>query len=227
MQCLSICAQAQRDEIKEMVAEVKFVSLICDGSADNSHTEAELAYVQYCHQGSTNVHFVGVKNIAKGYAQVIEVAMSTLFTDYFACRKMRLWELELTAQALSDVSAAFQQKEITIADINSEITACKEVIEKYRKKDGPSLKMINGKDQFLGEAFEEARRGMAHGLLKSISDRFEEGVEGIIVASSTANLKLWPTSHLDRSSRPLHLMFPKWNQSGPSSRVFSTQVIPL
>ena len=53
--------------------------------------------------------------------------------------------------ALSDVSAAFQQKEITIADINSEITACKEVIEKYGKKDGPSLKMINGKDQFLGE----------------------------------------------------------------------------
>ena len=51
--------------------------------------------------------------------------------------------------ALSDVSIAFQQKEITIADINFEITACKEVIEKYGKKDGPSLKMINGKAQFL------------------------------------------------------------------------------
>ena len=59
-------AQAQRDEIKQMVAEAKFVSLICDGSTDNSHTEAELAYVRYCHQGSINVHFVGVKNIAKG-----------------------------------------------------------------------------------------------------------------------------------------------------------------
>ena len=74
--------------------------------------------------------------------------------------------------ALSDVSTALQQKEITIVDINSEITACKEVIEKYGKKDGPSLKMINGKDQFLGEtigapssAFEEARRGMVQGLL--------------------------------------------------------------
>ena len=55
-----------------------------DGSTDNSHIEAALAYVQYCHQGSINVHFVGVKNIAKGDAQVIEVAMSTLFTDYFA-----------------------------------------------------------------------------------------------------------------------------------------------
>ena len=44
-------AQAQRDEIKEMVTEAKFVSLICDGSTDNSHTEAELAYVRYCHQG--------------------------------------------------------------------------------------------------------------------------------------------------------------------------------
>ena len=53
--------------------------------------------------------------------------------------------------ALSDVSTAFQQKEIIIADINSEITACKEVIEKYGKNDGPSLKMVNGKDQFLGE----------------------------------------------------------------------------
>ena len=99
--------------------------------------------------------------------------------------------------ALSDVSTAFQQKEITIADINSEITACKEVIE----KDGPSLKMINGKDQFLGEtigapssAFEEARRGMVQGLLKSFSDRFEEEAEGIIAASSVANLKLWPAS---------------------------------
>ena len=77
-------AQAQRDEIKEMVTEAKFVSLICDGSTDNSHTKAELAYVRYCHQGSINVHFVGVKNIAKGDAQVTEVAMSTLFTDYFA-----------------------------------------------------------------------------------------------------------------------------------------------
>ena len=103
--------------------------------------------------------------------------------------------------ALSDVSSAFQQKEITIADINSEITVSKEVIEKYGKKDGPSLKMINGKCQFLGEtigapssAFEEARRGMVQGLLKSLSDRFEEGAEGIIAASSIANLKLWPTS---------------------------------
>ena len=77
-------AHAQRNEIKEMVPEAKFVSLICDGSTDNSHTEAELAYVRYCHQGSINVHFVGVKIIAKGDAQVIEMAMSTLFTDYFA-----------------------------------------------------------------------------------------------------------------------------------------------
>ena len=77
-------AQAQSKEIKEMVAEAKFVSLICDGSTDNSHTEAELVYVRYCHQGSINVHFVGVKIIAKGDAQVIEVAMSILFTDSFA-----------------------------------------------------------------------------------------------------------------------------------------------
>ncbi|KAI0236496.1 Dual oxidase [Lamellibrachia satsuma] len=35
---------------------------------------------------------------------------------------------------------------------------------------------------------------MVHGLLKGISGRFEEGAEGIIVASSIANLKLWPTS---------------------------------
>ena len=90
-------------------------------------------------------------------------------------------------------------------DINSEITVCKEVIEKYGKKDGPSLKMINGKDQFLGEtigapssAFEEARRGMVQGLLKSLSDRFEEGAEGIIAASSIANLKLWPTSFVHK-----------------------------
>ena len=48
--------------------------------------------------------------------------------------------------ALSDVSTALHQKKITIAYINSEITACKEVIEKYGKKVGPSLKMINGKD---------------------------------------------------------------------------------
>ena len=42
-------------------------------------------------------------------------------------------------------------------------------------------------------AFEEAS-GMVQGLLKSLSDRFEEGAEGIIAASSIANLKLWPTS---------------------------------
>ena len=55
--------QAQRDEIKEMVAKAKFVSLICDGSTD---TKAELAYVQYCHQGPINVHFVGVKILPRG-----------------------------------------------------------------------------------------------------------------------------------------------------------------
>ena len=60
------------------------MSLVCDGSTDNSHIEAELTYDLYCHQWSSNVHFVGVKNTAKGDAQVIEVAMSTLFTDYFA-----------------------------------------------------------------------------------------------------------------------------------------------
>ena len=53
--------------------------------------------------------------------------------------------------ALSGISTAFQQKDITIANINSEITACKEVFENYGKKDGPHLKMINGKDQFLGD----------------------------------------------------------------------------
>ena len=56
--------------------------------------------------------------------------------------------LAAVTAALSYVSAAFQQKEITIADINSEITACKEVIEKYGKKDGPSLKMM-AKTSFL------------------------------------------------------------------------------
>ena len=307
------------------------MSLICDGSTDNNNTEDELTYVGYGHQRSINVHFVGVKNIAKGDAQVIEVAMSTLFTDYFAGPswekkivgtgtdgsstmlvknsgfvtklRQRLDRPELVAvhcsahrnelayndaargiqlykkvdalllslyfyrnsplnrsilkqafdalgethripsrvggklcvphisravsnvlkgykglvthlsqvmnpdvpgrtteeranthnyyallyskdvvyflhfladvtAALSDVSEAFQQNEITIADINSVITACKEVIEKYGKKDGRSVKMINGKDQFLGEkigapssAFEEARRGMVQGLL--------------------------------------------------------------
>ena len=77
-------SQAQRHEIEEMVDEAKFVFLICDSSTDNSHTKAELAFVRYCHQGSIIVHFVGVKHIAKGGAQVIEVTMSTLFTDYFA-----------------------------------------------------------------------------------------------------------------------------------------------
>ena len=59
-------AQAQRDEIKQMAAEAKFVSLSCDGSTDNSHTEAKLAYVRFCHQGSISVHFVGVKSDRSG-----------------------------------------------------------------------------------------------------------------------------------------------------------------
>ena len=128
---------------------------------------------------------------AKNYYALLHSKDVVYFLHFFA---------DVTA-ALSDVSTAFQQKEITIADINSEIIACKEIIEKYGKKDGPSLKMVNGKDQFLGEtigapssAFEEARRGMVQGLLKSLSDRFEEGAEGIIAASSIANLKPWPTS---------------------------------
>ena len=68
-------------------------------------------------------------------------------------------------------------------------------------KEGWAFSEDDGKDQFLGEkigapssAFEEARRGMVQGLLKSLSDRFEEGAEGIVAAASIANLKLWPTS---------------------------------
>ena len=94
-------SQAKRHEIKEMVAEAKFVFLICDGSTDNSHTEAELAFVWYCHQGSIIVHFVGVKRIAKGGAQVIEVAMSTLFTDYFACHS---WEKKIVGTGTDGAS---------------------------------------------------------------------------------------------------------------------------
>ena len=86
-------AQAHRDEIKEMVAEAKFVSLICNGSTDNTHTEAELAHVRYCHQGSIKVHFFGVK-ILKWQCQ-----LSSQITLLAPCGKRRLWELELTAQA--------------------------------------------------------------------------------------------------------------------------------
>ncbi|KAI0216414.1 hypothetical protein LSAT2_031565, partial [Lamellibrachia satsuma] len=237
-------AQAQRDEIKEMVAEAKFVSLICDGSTDNSHTEAELAYVRNelaykdaargiqlykkvdallfslyffyrnspINRSSLKQAFdalgetlripsrVGgtlwvphisraVSNVLNGYkglvthlSQVMNPDVPGRTTEQRAKAKncyallhskdvvYFLHFLADVTAALSDVSTAFQQKEITIADINSEITACKEVIEKYGKKDGPSLKMINGKDQFLGEtigapssAFEEARRGMVQG----------------------------------------------------------------
>ena len=77
------------------------MSLICDGSTDNSHTEAELVYVRYCHQGSINVHFVGVKNIAKGDAQVIEVAMSTAFTDCFAGPS---WEKKIVRPGIDGAS---------------------------------------------------------------------------------------------------------------------------
>ncbi|KAI0212098.1 hypothetical protein LSAT2_002989 [Lamellibrachia satsuma] len=157
-----------------------------------------------------------VSNVLKGYkglvthlSQVMNPDVPGRTTEQHAKAKnyyalLLLYFLHFLADvtaALSDVSTALQQKEITIADINSEITACKEIIEKYGKKDGPSLKIINDKDHFLGEtigapssAFEEARCGMVHWLLKSFSDRYEEGAEGIIAASSITNLKLWPTS---------------------------------
>ena len=78
------------------------MSLICDGSTDSSHTEAELAYVV-----SINVHFVGVKNIAKGDAQVIEVAMSTLFTDYFAYPS---WEKKIVGTGTDGASSMLGKK---------------------------------------------------------------------------------------------------------------------
>ncbi|KAI0230541.1 hypothetical protein LSAT2_019118, partial [Lamellibrachia satsuma] len=107
-----------------------------------------------------------VSNVLKGYKGLVTHLSQVMNPDvpgrtpeqrakaknYYAL--LLLYFLHFLADvtaALSDVSTALQQKEITIAGINSEITACKEVIEKYGKKDGLSLKMINGKDQFLGE----------------------------------------------------------------------------
>ena len=109
-----------------------------------------------------------VSNVLKGYKGLVTYLSQVMNTDvhgrseeqrvkaknYYALPHSKdiVYFLHFVADvtaALSDVSTAFHQKEITIADINSEITVCKEVIEKYGKKDGPSLKMINGKDQFL------------------------------------------------------------------------------
>ena len=142
-----------------------------------------------------------VSNVLKGYKGLVTHLSQVMYPDvpgrtteqrakannYYALLHSKdvvyfLHFIAYVTAALSDVSSAFQQKEITIADINSEITVSKEVIEKYGKKDGPSLKMINGKCQFLGEtigapssAFEEARRGMVQRLLKGLSDRFKGG----------------------------------------------------
>ena len=76
-------AQARRCVISEIVDKVKFISLICDGSTDSSRTEAALEFIRCCHKDAISVHFVGVKNVAKGDAHGIEVAISTLFTEYF------------------------------------------------------------------------------------------------------------------------------------------------
>ena len=94
-------AQARRCVIREIIDQVKFISLICDGSTDSSRTEAELAFIRCCHKGAISVHFVGVKNVAKGDAQGIEEAISTLFTQFFGGRT---WERKLVGTGTDGAS---------------------------------------------------------------------------------------------------------------------------
>ncbi|XP_014672134.1 PREDICTED: uncharacterized protein LOC106812705 [Priapulus caudatus] len=108
-----------------------------------------------------------------------------------------LWDV---VNCLSTVSEAFQQRDVTIADVYQELEAAKCILEKYKARDGPKLKMVIGLDEYNDKgqvlkgqstSFTSYRKRLIDGLLKSLGSQFEVD-ENLMKAATIVKLELWP-----------------------------------
>ena len=225
-----------------------------------------------------------MKNIAKGDAQVLEVAMSTFFTEYFAGHS---WEKKIVGIGTDGESIMLGKNNGFVVKLRQRLDrpelvavhcsahrnelAYKDAargIQLYKKVDALLLSLYfiyrnsplnrsNLKEAFdaLGETLRipsrvDGTRWVPH-ISRAVSNVLKgykgfvtlEGnraarkskellrtatFQGCCVLPPLPLLPLPPLPpHLDRSSRPLRWMFPKWNQSGPSSRVIPHAVKKL
>ena len=64
-------AEVQRNEIRKLLVESKFVSVIVDGSMDSSITDNEMIYIQTCLQGTIQTNFIRCCQVERGTADGI------------------------------------------------------------------------------------------------------------------------------------------------------------
>ena len=71
-------------KVKEMVNDVKFLTVISDGSTDVSVKENEAVYIRFCHKGVPQTIFVSMqateKAAATGIMKAIKTALKKLDT---------------------------------------------------------------------------------------------------------------------------------------------------
>lgn len=85
-------AEAERNEIREMLKNTRFLSIMSDGSTDSSVKEEELVYVRWSHKGK--IEFVGIKSVEKAEAAHITSAIRDIMEG--VCEE---WESKLVALA--------------------------------------------------------------------------------------------------------------------------------
>ena len=64
-------AEVQCNEIRKLLVESKFVSVIVDGSMDSSITDNEMIYIQTCLQGTIQTNFIRCCQVERGTADGI------------------------------------------------------------------------------------------------------------------------------------------------------------
>lgn len=87
-------AEAERNEIREMLKNTRFLSIMSDGSTDSSVKEEELVYVRWSHKGKIERKFVGIKSVEKAEAAHITSAIRDIMEG--VCEE---WESKLVALA--------------------------------------------------------------------------------------------------------------------------------
>lgn len=76
-------AEETRSSIRKDVENASFLSIISDGATDTAHSEREILYTRFCHQGVLQTHFTCIKNIGKADAEAISTTLSDVLTDVF------------------------------------------------------------------------------------------------------------------------------------------------
>lgn len=72
---------AEMNKIRTELENVRHLSIILDGSTDSSKQEAELFLIRFSNEGVVKVKFIAVKNVGKGDAETVSLALHNSMID--------------------------------------------------------------------------------------------------------------------------------------------------